>query len=210
MKARRRLLWSVAVAALSLAGCGTPAMPIPPQLSTPNINVSPPTAPGTITPTGIEIPSIGVDAHEVIEVGLDSHHELGVPPLSKPKEVAWYKKSPIPGDVATCSYAAGCVQRTVLDGHINGDGIEGVFARLAQLHKGDEIDVNRSDGQTVVYKVSKVLIFEKSAFPTDEVYDGPAISTLALITCGPGQLHHGNYLQQTVVLANFSDFKPTT
>jgi LPXTG-site transpeptidase (sortase) family protein len=200
----------VGAAVLLLAGCGgPPAMQIPPQL-TPAAPAPSAAQPSDIKPVGIRIPSIGLHDHQFIEVGLDSHHELEVPPLSEPMTVAWYKRSPIPGDVATGSYAAGYVQRTILDAHINGNGIEGAFSKLAQLKKGAEIDVDRSDGQTVVYKVSKVLIFEKSAFPTAEVYDGPATSTIALVTCGPGELRHGDYKQQTVVLADFVEFKPTS
>jgi Sortase domain len=195
--------------ALLVAGCGTPAMSIPPQMSSPNVNAAPEHTDAAVTPTGIQIPSIGVNDHQFIQVGLDSKHELEVPPLSEPMTVAWYKRSPIPGDVATCSYASGCVQRTILDAHINGNGVEGAFAKLAQVREGAEVDVNRSDGQTVVYKVSKILIFEKAEFPTAKIYDGPATSTIALVTCGPGQLTNGNYLQQTVVLADFVEFKTT-
>jgi hypothetical protein len=184
-------------------------MTVPPQL-TPAAPAPAVKAPADIKPVGIQIPSIGVKDGEFTEVGLDSHHELQVPPLSEPMEVAWYKHSPPPGDVATCSYAAGCVGSTVLLAHINGDGQEGAFARLAQVKTGNEVDVVRSDGQTAVFKVYKVMIFNKSAFPTEAVYGDTQNPELRLITCGPGELRHGNYLEQTVVLAKFIDMKPSS
>lgn len=194
------------------SGCGPKGTALSPPALTP---VPAPSASGpllpSITPTGIRIPSIGVDDRQFMDVGLDSHDELQVPPLDQPKVVGFYRLSPAPGDVPPCRYTDGCVGPSVLVGHINGDGQQGVFAKLAQVKKGAEVQVDRGDGRTAVFTVTTVDVFQKSAFNTQSVYGDVVSPSLVLITCGPGELDrvHHNYLQQTVVHAELTALKVT-
>lgn len=207
MNLRVAARWAVGVTlAVTLAACGSAHYERPPQLvpegEPPGVSTVPP-APRPL-PNRLEIPSIGVDSTEFMPAGLDAHHELIVPPLTQPKTVAWYSASPVPGDVSQCGFDDGCVQPSVLHGHINGDGVNGVFAKLAKVKKGAKVAVHRSDGKTAHFTVTKTMIFPKSDFPTKAVY-GLTAPSLVLITCGPGDLVRtaagGNYQQQTVVQA---------
>lgn len=194
---------------VTLAACGTTtepsASPVPEQ-GPPVITVAP-------LPVRLIIPSIGVDSTDFMSVGLDENHELKAPTLDQPKTIAWYAASPSPGDRPNCAYSEGCVQSAIFDGHINANGVQGVFARLAKLKKGAKLAVSRNDGKTAHFTVTKVMIFNKDQFPTDEIY-GDNTSALMLITCGPGDLvrtaEGGNYLQQTVVKAALTSITPTS
>lgn len=202
--------WAVAgVATLltALAACSTPTPSTPPQL-TPELPVpsAGPTA-STVVPTHLLIPAIALDSSDFIQVGLDNQQQLQTPTLQQPKAIAWYKGSPTPGETATCSYDQGCTQPSVMDAHINANGVQGAFAKLAKLKAGDKIAARRSDGKTAHFTVFRVLIIPKKDFPTGTVYGAPGPS-LVLITCGPGDLVHtsagGDYLQQTIVLAKLT------
>lgn len=161
----------------------------------------------TTSLTRLLIPSIGVDSQDFITVGLDDQKQLQTPTLQQPRAIAWYRGSPLPGESATCSYDQGCTQPSVLDAHINANGVQGVFARLASLKVDAKIAVTRSDGETAHFVVTRVLIIPKKDFPTGTVY-GSTETSLVLITCGPGDLVHtsagGDYLQQTIVLAKLT------
>lgn len=168
----------------------------------------PPPSSAAVIPTGIRIPSVGVNNREFMQVGLVSK-ELEVPPLSQPKLVGWFKLGPLPGDSALCSFAEGCVQPAVVLSHVNGNGVQGGFAKLSSVKVGASVEVDRSDGQTAVFKVAKVMVFKKTAFDTKSVY-GAAGPSLVLITCGPGTVVDGSYLNQTVVVAQRTAMKPTS
>lgn len=205
----RTARWAVGVLlVVTLAACGTPTQPsapVEPQ-GPPVITVAP-------LPVRLVIPSIGVDSSDFISVGLDENHELKTPTLDQPGAIAWYAASPSPGDRPNCAYSEGCVQSAVLDGHINANGVQGVFAKLAKLKKGAKLAVARNDGKTAHFTVTKVMIFKKDQFPTDLIY-GDNTSALVMITCGPGDLVRtaagGNYLQQTAVKAALTSITPTS
>jgi sortase (surface protein transpeptidase) len=160
--------------------------------------------------SSVAIPSIGLNDNLTMQVDLNDDHTLGVPPLTAPRMIGWFRQSPVPGDPATGKYPK-VVERGVILGHINANHVQGAFADLAKVKVGAEIDVSRTDGQTASFKVSKVLIVAKSAFPTEQVYGHAAGAELVAITCGPGDLDTAqhNYLQQTIVFAKLVSLKPT-
>jgi hypothetical protein len=168
---------------------------------------APPPSSAAVFPMGIRIPAIGLNNREFMQVGL-VNKELEVPPLSQPKLVGWFRLSPIPGESALCSFAAGCVQPSVIVSHVNGNGVQGGFAKLSQIKVGAMVEVDRSDQKTAVFKVTKVRTFLKTAFDTKGTYGGTSPS-LTMITCGPGQVINGSYLNQTVVTADLITVKPT-
>jgi hypothetical protein len=124
-------------------------------------------------PTAIDIPRI--DAHStLVATGLNADGTLAVPPVSQPKQAAWFSGSPTPGEVGP----------SVVIGHINGNKQLGIFARLGELGPGDLVTVSRKDGTVARFVISHVDRVSKTAFPTGAVYgntDGPE---LRLITCG--------------------------
>lgn len=211
MTSTRRAALGVVVLLGLLAGCGGPgkfadeAAPFSVDSPAPSSSAPPASSAGVI-PTGIQIPSIGLNNNTFMVVGL-VNGELETPPLSQPKLVGWFKLGPVPGDSALCSYEEKCVQPAVLGAHVNANGVQGAFAKLSQVKVGAEVRVLRSDGKTAVFKVSKTKIFAKTAFDTKAVYGGGGPS-LVLLTCGPGEVVKGSYLNQTVVWANLVSLKP--
>ncbi|MBO1030595.1 class F sortase [Tessaracoccus sp. SD287] len=156
----------------------TPAAPD--TASAPTATSTPTTAPTATTPddrelaesapTRVTIPSIGVDAGTV-PLGLDGN-ELATP--ADPDVVGWF----------TGAHTPGAPGRAVLAGHLTWNGRHTVFARLPELAVGAIVDVEREDGTTARFEITKVATFAKDTFPTAEVYAATDEPTLVLITCG--------------------------
>lgn len=162
----RRLLVAIAlVFGVLLAGCdNTPPPPVP---------VATDVVPAPVAkPTGLDIPSIGVHATNIVELEQDDDGVMQIP--HDAGTTGWFAVSPMPGEPGPAVLAA----------HVNYNGVPGVFARLAEVEQGDEATVTRADGSTVRFVVYKTAEYPKDAFPTQDVYgntDGPE---LRLITCG--------------------------
>jgi hypothetical protein len=152
-------------------------------------------APSTITPaaplvppTGVSIPTLGLDA-AIDAVGVEpGTNEIAVPPLDR---VGWYRFGAVPG-------ASGS---SVLLGHVDGDGREGVFFRLGALAPGDPLQLRFADGSERSFHVVGRDQFPKSALPP-ELFSRAGPSRLVLITCGgsfdPSSRH---YRDNVVVVA---------
>jgi hypothetical protein len=124
-------------------------------------------------PTKVAVPSIDASS-SLISLGKLPDGELEVPPLINPKQASWYNGSPAPGTLGPA----------VILGHINGDGKPGIFYRLKDVKAGDQVFVDRQDGQTAIFTVSHIDTVPKNAFPSDQVYGDTPDSQLRLITCG--------------------------
>ena len=112
----------------------------------------------------------------------------GVPTQSY--ETAWYKFGPSPGDAGD----------SVIDGHLDWyDTSRAVFYNLKNLKIGDDIEVQRLDGVTHHFKVSRVQsVAYNATVPGLFVSGGPP--RLSLITCGgTWDMRLGQYLQRTIV-----------
>ena len=206
----RAALGAIALLRL-LAGCGAgkfadEAAPLTTQ-DAPSTS-TPPSSTAGIVPTGIRIPSIAVNNRQFMQVGLAGDRSLEVPPLNMPKLMAWFKLSPLPGDSALCSFADGCVQPAVIVSHVDGNGVQGGFSKLSNVKVGASVEIDRSDSKTAVFKVTRTKIFKKTTFSATDVYGGAGPS-LTLISCGPGVVVAGSYLNQTVVTASLVELKPT-
>lgn len=188
-----------AMAAISMVGCGQPAVTSPPPVTravapvvatavaspaatapgpaitkTPASTKAPASTPGPssrLTPVRVRVPAIGVDA-PLVRLGLTSEGALDVP--VKAMTAGWYTGSPVPGLVGPA----------VIAGHVHWSGIPAVFARLTDLRPGDRIVVSRSDGTTATFTVDRVATYPKARFPTALVYDSLDHPGLRLITCG--------------------------
>ena len=119
--------------------------------------------------TNLQVPSIGVDTRQLAELGQTEDRRLEVP--SDATTVGHYAGGAAPGERGPAVYAS----------HVNYRGVDGGFARLAEVEAGDQVLVERQDGVTVVYAVDRVDMVPKDAFPTAQVY-GP--------TSGPGAPPH--------------------
>lgn len=185
-----RLASAGAALCLLLTGCGSDAEPRAEHRSTPTVSSSaaPPT-PEIVAvgnPTEIDIPAI--DAHSsLVPLGLDENNQHEVPPVSQPEQAGWYEPGPEPGQIGPA----------IVLGHVNGGGRPGVFAHLADLQPGDEIDVD-----ALRFVVTEVQHADKDAFPADRVYGATEQPELRVITCG-GVFNHasGNYEDNIIVYA---------
>lgn len=96
-------------------------------------------------PRYIDIPSLGVAQTRVTKVGVTPNNMLDVPKALD--DTGWYAKSALPGS------GAGAV---LVYGHNNGTTRSGAFAKLGELKKGDQVNVQRGDGKQFTYEVYDV------------------------------------------------------
>ena len=123
-------------------------------------------------PVGIEIPSIGVKATSIMNLGLNEDRSLQVP--KDAKTIGWYDRGAYPGTEGPAVFAS----------HINYGGVDGGFADLADVKSGDQVVVPRADATTAVFVVDRIETVSKKAFPTARVYGPTFRPEIRLITCG--------------------------
>lgn len=143
-------------------------------------------------PRFLKIPKLSVDAR-VLKLGLKADGELRTP--NTIFDTGWYQKSAKPGD------AGGAI---LIDGHVHGPTLPGVFYNLKKLQPGDTIQLERGDGKTFEFKV-----VGSHAYPADTVDMAAALTSavpgklgLNLITCtGSVNIHTDSYNQRLIVFA---------
>ncbi|MGW1675810.1 class F sortase [Saccharopolyspora sp. NPDC002376] len=162
-------------AALSFALSGCSVADRPPNLTanTSTQQVQAASALPPSPPTWIEIPKIDARS-SLIPLGLNPDRTVAVPSVHEPMQASWYRYSPTPGEVGP----------SVVLGHVNGDGQDGIFARLQELQPGDEIRIGRQDGTIARFVVHRMAQEPKTGFPHEEVYGDTADPQIRLITCG--------------------------
>jgi LPXTG-site transpeptidase (sortase) family protein len=121
-------------------------------------------------PAWIEIPALDI-AQDTMSLGLTADRAMEVPPDGD--GIGWYDRSPTPGERGPSVFA----------GHINWNGQDGVFRHLGTLTEGDQVTVQRADGSTARFEVTKVAQYPKDEFPTARVYGNTRGAELRLITC---------------------------
>ncbi|GAA3577913.1 class F sortase [Amycolatopsis ultiminotia] len=158
------------VANLALVGCGssTPApaaAPVPSSAAAVGLTKS--------EPVSVDVPSI--DAHSsLVSLGLNADKTVQVPPVDQPLQAGWYRYGPTPGEVGPA----------VVLGHIDGNHRKGIFWRLHEVKKGDEVVIGRKDGSKATFTVTRVDQIAKKTFPTEAVYGNTTDPQIRLITCG--------------------------
>lgn len=146
-------------------------------------------------PDRITIPSIGVDA-PLDTVGLDARGVMQEPDFAKPKDAAWYKQGPTPGEPGPAAVV----------GHMDTpQAPRAVFFNLKELKKDQQVRIHRQDGSTAVFAVDDVETYKKDAFPTDKVYgDTHGAAALRLITCGGNLTEDRHWDANVVVFAHLT------
>ena len=104
-------------------------------------------------PRYISIPDIGVGKTRVFQGGVDASNLLQSP--GNIDDAMWYGKSALPGQ------GSGAV---LINAHNGGVSRNGVFAQLGRLSVGQDIVVERGDGETFTYSV-----VENESMPLEEV-----------------------------------------
>ena len=166
---RGRVLAVVAGAVLTAA----PALPASAahDVPTPRVTLAAEASARTAAPVRLQVPSAGVDA-TLTGIDLDAAGAL-VPPADT-AVAGWYRAGPAPGEAGPA----------VLTGHVDGVAGPGAFFRLREVAVGDPVVVERADGTTVRFTVTRVARYPKDAFPAATVYAPTPDAQLRLITCG--------------------------
>ncbi|MEU9366762.1 class F sortase [Streptomyces avermitilis] len=152
---------------------------------------------GRSVPVRLQIPAIGVDT-PLMRLGLAPDGSVQVPPVTAHDRAGWYRHSPTPGQVGP----------SVILGHVTvGAYGDGVFRRLARLHRGERIVARRENGTAAVFAVTAVQTVPKADFPADAVYGDVDRPELRLITCG-GPRNGDGYLDNVIVFAALSSAGP--
>ena len=125
---------------------------------------------GKSVPVRLQVAAIGIDS-TLMHLGLRSDGTMEVPAGGFP--AGWYDGGPTPGELGPA----------IIAGHVDMKG-PGVFYKLHLLKPGDQVTVTRTDGSKPVFRVTRVAMFPKNAFPTQLVYGNVNRPVLRLITCG--------------------------
>ena len=172
--------------ALRPVAAGVAALPVP----TGPIVAPPQSAAAQVArPVSLTIPLIGVKTN-LITLGLAAGGAMQVPSTST--VAGWFTGSPRPGAVGS----------SIIVGHVDSKSGPGIFFRLPELKKGDDVYVKRSDGTTAEFRVTEVQEYPKDQFPTETVFGPTPDAELRLITCGGAfdpVTHH--YLSNIIVYA---------
>lgn len=160
----------------------------------------PPNALPPSEPVAIDIPAINVHS-SMLRLDTRQDGSIEVPPYEPNSRTGWYEDSPTPGERGPA----------VILGHV--DSVKygpGIFHELGRLRAGDVVTVDRADGTTAVFRVTRTERYPKDAFPTFKVYGNIDHPGLRLITCG-GDFHaeQGNYEDNVVSYATLVDHHPT-
>ena len=129
------------------------------------------TYPKVAEPVRLRIPALRVNS-PLQRLDLQADGSVAVP--KSPDVAGWYERGPRPGQAGPA----------VLLGHVDSRSGPGVFFDVARLPSGAVVEVDRADGSTVTFRVTKVSRVSKNRFPTDLVYAPTLEPTLRLVTCG--------------------------
>jgi LPXTG-site transpeptidase (sortase) family protein len=141
-------------------------------------------------PTRLRVPAIDLTSPPLEALGRASDKSIALP--SRPEKAGWFDGGPKPGQPGPA----------VIIGHVDWDHSPAVFFRLRELEPGEDVYVDRADGSTLRYRITKVRQVAKSDFPTADVYAPDLEPSLRLITCG-GDFDSTtrNYLDNVIVFA---------
>ncbi|MGO1385156.1 MAG: sortase domain-containing protein [Arachnia sp.] len=158
----------------------SPSTPMTPTSVTPAVEELEESA-----PTKVRIPSLGVDA-STVTLGLNGN-EMETP--DDPDQVGWF----------TGAHTPGAPGRAVLAGHLTWNGRNTVFAGLPDVAVGAVVEVDREDGTTARFEITRVSTFKKDQFPTNDVYASTEEPSLVLITCGGEYSSSEHYYDSNVI-----------
>lgn len=210
MQTRLRLTgataWGCLIAGFLVGGCAAAdagdrsAPPALPATGTPNPSAHPElssyrsdrTYTEVALPVRLRIPAIDVDTG-LQTLGLEGDGSIEVP--SDPMSAGWWAEGARPGQVGPA----------VILGHVDAKTRKrAVFYRLGDLRPGDDVFVDRADGTTARFQITRRSTYEKAEFPSDLVYYPTLESELRLVTCGgPIDPTTGHYRDNLVVFAEY-------
>ncbi len=139
-------------------------------------------------PQTLKIPKLEIST-DVQYVGINAKGNMGVP--SNYSDVAWYKYGTVPGQIGSA----------VVDGHVdNGLGLPGVFKRLSELEKGDDVYVVTKAGRTLHFVVLSKALYNYKEVPVDRLFNAIDAAYLNLVTCEGSWIKNEKTYDQRLVV----------
>lgn len=161
----------LALAAVTACAPGTPPpAPAAPTTSTSASTSASADAPARVVPAALRLPSIDVD-DSLLRLGIAPDGTAEVP--TDYARVGWFDRGEVPGALGP----------TVLLGHVDSRTGPAAFYRLRELRPGDPVEVDRSDGTTARYVVTRTEQVAKDRFPTFAVFGTTRDDVVRLVTC---------------------------
>ena len=137
-------------------------------------------------PVRLEIPRLSID-ESLVELGLTDTGQIAAPEdYAAP---GWFSGGPRPGERGAA----------VIAGHVDDPDGPAIFYYLSALQTGDVVRVERADGSSVTFDVTRVTRHPQDEFPVDVFHADD--HELRLITCG-GEFTDGEYTHNVVVYAD--------
>lgn len=140
-------------------------------------------------PRYLFIPKIAVKAM-VKPMGVTAKNQIEAP--GSAFDAGWYDKSAKPGESGAL----------LIDGHVSGGTVPGIFYNLKNLMPGDELTIERGDGLKLVYEVVKSQTYDVANVDMKAVL-APINSTkpgVNLITCTGSVIRGTNNYDKRVVV----------
>jgi LPXTG-site transpeptidase (sortase) family protein len=188
------------IATTSTAASPSPTAPA--RATTPPVTASPSTIAPVVThraaidvlapravaaPVQLSIPDLEVDG-PVVPAGVNGENELDVPPDAR--TLVWYRHGPSPGEPGSA----------VIAGHLNWQGVTGLFANLASTPVGATVTVTYDDGSQRAFTVTSVELVPKPDVSVNGVFARGGEQVLRLVTCGGEFDDSVNSYQSNVVV----------
>jgi len=144
---------------------------------------------GVAAPVRLRIPGQRIDT-SLQTLGLAADGSITAPTVWD--RAGWYSGGPRPGQQGPA----------VIVGHVDSGTGPAVFYRLPQLRPGDPVYVDRADGTSVRFRVTRQQQVPKDHFPADVVYAPTLQASLLLMTCGGDfDASTGHYRDNIIVFA---------
>jgi hypothetical protein len=126
-----------------------------------------------LIPVRLVIPAIGINA-SVESVGIRPDGNLATPVQHPWEDVGWYNLGPLPSERGSA----------VIDGHLDRPGgYPAVFWRLRDIQVGDDVQVTRSAGKTLHFRVTRIAYYPPDQAPLQDIFGNLGGKYLNLITC---------------------------
>jgi hypothetical protein len=140
-------------------------------------------------PVRLRIPALQVDG-PVQRLGLQRDGSIAVP--ERTDVAGWFAGGPRPGEAGPA----------VLLGHVDSRDGPGIFIGLSRVKPGATVQIDRSDGTTITFRITAVAKVPKVSFPTDLVYAPTLEPALRLVTCGGSfDRARGSYRDNVIAFA---------
>jgi len=142
-------------------------------------------------PSFLNIPSISASGY-VQAVGVDQNRQIAVP--TNIHLAGWFANTVTPGDLGL----------SIIDGHLDGYHLPGIFANLAQLKPGDTFEVDLASGLKRAFRIRTVQSLPTSQAAGALFSQLPGVSRqLNLITCGGAFKQASGYDHRIVIAAEY-------